>query len=95
MFVSPVLIPSSTNRRVDSFASWANSICIHLPAGIYLLPTARWHLAIAITSHKKLNSKNDRSFSYLPLIFGYLVPGKDTKNAAGNVNMKKNLFYYY
>ena len=95
VFVSPVLIPSSTNRRVDSFASCANSICNHLPAGIYLLPTARWHLAIAITSHKKLNSKNDRSFSYLSLIFGYLVLGKDTKNAAGNVNMKKTLFYYY
>ena len=32
------------------------------------------------------------SFSYLPLVFGYLVLGKDTKNTAGLVIMKKNLY---
>ena len=39
MFVSPVLIPSSTNRRVDHFNP--TRYLSHLPAGIFLVRAAK------------------------------------------------------
>ena len=92
MFVSSVLIPSSTNRRVDSFASRANSICTHLPAGIYLLPTARWNLAIAITSYKKLNPKNDRKFFIFAVGFWVLNTWKRYEKHSWTRHHEKNLY---
>ena len=65
MFVSPVLIPSSTSRRMDHFH--ATRYLSHLPAGIFLLHAAKKNnnAAKCFVSLKQNNSEGFIGATYV------------------------------